>query len=130
MSSVRMCDRCGNIFSENDLDWSTATGTVQRRRENGTRYGEQTTIDQCGPCTNGVPSDIHPKLPTAIAAGKVVTTAADEAAAAEREDDHAMLRDLQRQLDELRGGGATVADPAAATTPGAPGTLSSDPARF
>jgi hypothetical protein len=130
VSSVRMCDRCGNIFSENDLDWSTATGTKQRRRENGTRYTEQTTIDQCASCTNGGPAVTIPKLPTAIAAGTVVGSAA-AADAAEREDDHVAIRNLERQLADLRAG-MVVVDPAssAAAAPYSPSDAAPEPARF
>lgn len=54
MSSVRMCDKCGNIFSENEEDWSTFTGAVKRRREDGSRYTEQISQDACPVCTGGV----------------------------------------------------------------------------
>jgi hypothetical protein len=53
MSSVRMCDKCGNIFSENEEDWSTFTGAVKRRREDGSRYTEQISQDACPVCTGG-----------------------------------------------------------------------------
>lgn len=48
-----MCDKCGDIFSENTEDWSTYTGALKRRREDGTRYTEQVTQDACAKCTNG-----------------------------------------------------------------------------
>ena len=53
MSSVRMCDKCGDIFSENEEDWSTFSGSVQRRRENGSRYTETVNQDACPGCTAG-----------------------------------------------------------------------------
>jgi hypothetical protein len=61
MSSVRMCDKCGNIFSENAEDWSTFTGAVKRKREDGSRYTEQITQDACPSCTAGTPV-ITPRL--------------------------------------------------------------------
>ncbi len=97
MSSVRMCDRCQVIFSENDADWSTTTGSVQRRRENGQRFNEQVTIDLCSSCTRGNTAGAIPRLPTAITAG----TAAEQAGAAEREDDHLMLRVQEERITEL-----------------------------
>jgi hypothetical protein len=48
-----MCDKCGTIFSENAEDWSTFSGSLKRRREDGTRYTEQVTQDACPGCTNG-----------------------------------------------------------------------------
>lgn len=48
-----MCDKCGNIFSENEEDWSTFSGTVKRRREDGSRYAETVTQDACSKCTGG-----------------------------------------------------------------------------
>jgi hypothetical protein len=65
MSSVRMCDKCGDIFSENDEDWSTFSGSVQRRRENGSRYTETVNQDACPPCTAGT-KPVKPRV--AIAA--------------------------------------------------------------
>ena len=48
-----MCDKCGQIFSENAEDWSTYQGTLKRRREDGSRYTESVTQDACPTCTNG-----------------------------------------------------------------------------
>lgn len=91
-----MCDKsgCGDLFSENEEGWSTAVNTVQKRRENGTRYGEQQQIDLCPSCASGGPP-AKPRIATAITAG-------DQAAAAEREDDHVLVHDLQRQVTDLR----------------------------
>lgn len=52
MSSVRMCDNCGNIFSENDEGWTTFSGSRSRKREDGSRYVENTIKDACSPCSN------------------------------------------------------------------------------
>ena len=66
-----MCDKCGQIFSENLEDWSTYSGTLKRRREDGTRYTESVTQDACPACTNGstvvtprlaIPAGADPKL--------------------------------------------------------------------
>lgn len=62
MSSVRMCDRCGNIFSENAEDWSTFTGAVKRKREDGSRYTEQIVQDACPSCTAGTPPATVPRV--------------------------------------------------------------------
>ena len=61
MSSVRMCDKCGQIFSENEEDWSTYSGSRKRRREDGSRYTETIVQDACPPCTNG-DTVIKPRL--------------------------------------------------------------------
>jgi len=95
-----MCDRptCGVIFSENEEGWSTAVNTVQKRRENGTRYGEQQQMDLCPTCATGVAA--VPRLPQhSLGAG---ATAAEQAEQAEAADDHVMLRGLQREIAELR----------------------------
>jgi hypothetical protein len=63
-----MCDKCGTIFSENDEDWSTYTGTLKRRREDGTRFTEQVTQDACAKCTNGG-SVVIPRLAIAVPKG-------------------------------------------------------------
>lgn len=57
-----MCDRCGNIFSENAEDWSTFTGAVKRRREDGSRYTEQVSQDACPSCTAGNPPVTVPRV--------------------------------------------------------------------
>jgi hypothetical protein len=52
MSSVRMCDRCGSIFSERSDDWSTFTGTTKRRnRDSGQIETQSDTLDSCPDCT-------------------------------------------------------------------------------
>lgn len=52
MSSVRMCDRCGTIFSENAEDWSTFSG-VRRIKDKATgRYvNDEIQQDACPRCT-------------------------------------------------------------------------------
>lgn len=56
-----MCDKCGQIFSENEEDWSTFSGSRKRRREDGSRYTETIVQDACPPCTNG-DTVIKPRL--------------------------------------------------------------------
>jgi hypothetical protein len=101
VSSIRMCDKagCGRIFSENEEDWSTGVVTVQRRRENGSRYAEQRQMDLCAQCATGAPPAPTLLPPAAITAGP--PTVAEQADAAEREDDHVLLRGLQQRLAEL-----------------------------
>jgi hypothetical protein len=102
VSSLRMCDKngCGRIFSENLDDWSTGTVAVQRRRENGTRYVEQQQMDLCPTCAVGAPPAPTLAQPDAIGAG-AAPSMAEQADAAEREDDHALLRQLQDKIDTL-----------------------------
>ena len=63
MSSVRMCDRCGSIFSENEDGWVTMSG-AQRRRDD--RTGEVKTVtvqqDQCAACTSRTLAPVRPEL--------------------------------------------------------------------
>lgn len=52
MSSVRMCDRCGTVFSERAEDWSTYTGTVMRRNKTtGQVERVSDELDACPECT-------------------------------------------------------------------------------
>lgn len=52
MSSVRMCDnpQCGEIFSEAETGWSTATQIQMRENEQGQRQAVQVNIDLCPDC--------------------------------------------------------------------------------
>jgi hypothetical protein len=88
VSSVRMCDKCGNIFSENEEDWSTYSGTMKRRREDGSRYTESVTQDACPPCTNG-PEVVKPRL---------AVTAAPFPETAEHRADPVKIRTLEHEL--------------------------------
>jgi hypothetical protein len=51
MSSVRMCDRCRTIFSENDEGWSTFSGSRMIRNDHGTMEAKTMIQDSCGDCT-------------------------------------------------------------------------------
>lgn len=52
MSSVRMCDKCRAIFSENEEGWTTMAGSRTMRDKNGNKRQEQTAIDFCVTCSN------------------------------------------------------------------------------
>jgi hypothetical protein len=52
MSSVRMCDQCGNVFSENSDDWTTFSGTQLKRDANGRRVVVTVSQDACAECSN------------------------------------------------------------------------------
>lgn len=52
MSSCRMCDRCGTIFSERADDWSTYTGTIRRKdKQTGEVKPVTDQLDACPECT-------------------------------------------------------------------------------
>jgi len=53
MSAVRMCDRCGIIFSENAENWDS--GSVGRKvtKADGTVHTVSRQFDQCGECSEG-----------------------------------------------------------------------------
>lgn len=55
MSTVRMCDDCGTVFSERADDWSTYTGSVRRRdKATGKLEVLSDTLDRCPECTERV----------------------------------------------------------------------------
>ena len=62
MSAVRMCDRCGTIFSERAEGWGTFTGTTSRRNERTSRMETITESLDLGPECNA-----QPKSPAQIA---------------------------------------------------------------
>lgn len=53
MSAVRMCDKCGTIFSESAQGWSTYTGTRITRDENGRQKNTTQVMDMCPMCSAG-----------------------------------------------------------------------------
>ena len=61
MSSVRMCDKCGTVFSENEDGWSTFTGTRVTRDDDGRTRTLTIQQDSCGNCTNGM-FQVKPKV--------------------------------------------------------------------
>lgn len=113
MSSVRMCDGCGVIFSENEEGWSSTNGGIQRRRDNGARFTEQVNVDLCAACTSGDKRPA-PRLPAPAA----LTAATAGSSDAEQDLDHFRIAELERQLTELRYPGAQLdAVPGTATRP-------------
>lgn len=61
MSSVRMCDRCSTIFSENADGWTTLTGS-KRVRKDGRIYFEEVTQDLCPTCVRKMDEATTPAL--------------------------------------------------------------------
>lgn len=53
MSAVRMCDSCGNIFSEREDGWTTLQGTQVRRDSSGQQRSVTEQMDTCSTCTVG-----------------------------------------------------------------------------
>lgn len=54
MSSVRMCDRCGNIFSETEDGWQTFTATTRQRDPKSKQWQTvQAVLDACSSCAIG-----------------------------------------------------------------------------
>lgn len=51
MSSVRMCDNCGKVFSENEEGWTTFSGSKVKRDKYGDRYTETISKDACADCS-------------------------------------------------------------------------------
>lgn len=51
MSSVRMCDRCGQIFSENADGWDTYTVNKKTRDEDGNVKVRTEVRDACPDCS-------------------------------------------------------------------------------
>lgn len=50
MSAVRMCDRCGRIFSENETGWASGSLGQKVTRDDGTVNTVSRQYDQCGEC--------------------------------------------------------------------------------
>jgi len=94
MSAALWCDQGGHAFSERDPGRQRISVTVLD--EDGDE--QQEARDLCGECATQAGLLSKRKTKTAPA----ITAAAREAAEAEAADDHAMLRDLQRQLNDLK----------------------------
>jgi hypothetical protein len=52
MSSVRLCDRCNSIFSENKEGWTSASGSRRIRNKNGEMITQTIALDYCPPCSD------------------------------------------------------------------------------
>lgn len=64
MSSVRMCDTCFAVFSENDPDWATMAGSrVMRDPNTGQTKRVEAAMDTCGPCTQKRMGPATPVVP-------------------------------------------------------------------
>lgn len=65
MSSCRMCDKCGTVFSECAEGWSTYTGSVRRRdRDTGQVRMIEDSMDACPECTELQFTAQRPELAT------------------------------------------------------------------
>lgn len=105
MSSVRMCDRCGRIFSENEEDWSTFTGAVKRRdKVTGRAFTENAEQDACPECTPGG-TLAKPSLRPQIAAAPKSEAPSDmdtKIASLEREEILERTAAVERELADLK----------------------------
>lgn len=67
MSSVRMCDRCGTVFSERADNWTTFTGSRTRRNaETGKTEILSETMDSCPECSQLLLTPQRPELTTTV----------------------------------------------------------------
>lgn len=60
MSTVRMCDRCGDIFKEGIEGSAVGTVTLMKTNRDGTPYPVQQAQDICPNC--GAGASIRPRL--------------------------------------------------------------------
>lgn len=68
MSSVRMCDQCAVIFSENEEGWTTFSGTRRVRDENGRMITKEVVQDHCATCSS-ITFHERPRLPLSGSVG-------------------------------------------------------------
>ncbi len=66
MSSVRMCDRCGSVFSERQEGWTTFTGATRKKDQDGKWVTVSDTMDQCTECTEMTMQPQRPELTTSV----------------------------------------------------------------
>lgn len=50
MSSVRMCDKCGTVFSELEDGWQTFTARTIKRQKDGSQKSIDAAMDTCPSC--------------------------------------------------------------------------------
>lgn len=64
MASVRMCDRCGQIFSEKAKGWQTFQGISVDTDEFGRELNTSVQIDACPSCAipMGSGRNVQPRL--------------------------------------------------------------------
>lgn len=70
MSHVRMCDRCSNVFSENEDGWQTFTATTMKENEDGVQVPIQMAMDACPSCAM-IPKKQYEREQQALAAGQL-----------------------------------------------------------
>lgn len=94
MSGVRMCDKCGTIFSENAEGWTTLTGTRLVTDSEGRKRQVTKQMDTCPSCSIGE-TEITPRLSLTASAG--VERIAETMTQAERDR---ILRSTEYGKDE------------------------------
>jgi len=63
MSSVRMCDRCGTVFSERAEGWSTFAGSRRSRNQDTGKIDNVTEqMDSCPECSDLMLTPQRPEL--------------------------------------------------------------------
>jgi hypothetical protein len=78
MSSVRMCDRCGTIFSERSEGWSTFTGTTRRKDPaTGEWKNMSDSLDSCPECSELLTMPQRPAIATTVSPHYVKETTTD-----------------------------------------------------
>lgn len=63
MSSVRMCDDCNAIFSENEDGWATFPGAINKRDSDGKMKPIVIQLDYCAACTAQKTGVREPQVP-------------------------------------------------------------------
>jgi len=66
VSSVRMCDRCGTVFSERAENWTTFSGATRKKDAEGKWVTVSDTMDQCPECTELTMAPQRPELTTTV----------------------------------------------------------------
>ena len=78
MSSVRMCDNCGFVFSENAEGWSNMTGNrMVRNAESGRMEPKGDSVDWCADCTEAMSNgsvNNRPQTPAAQSRKSITAT--------------------------------------------------------
>ena len=72
MSSVRMCDRCGNMFSERSEGWETYTATMMVKKPYP--HAITTVLDACPDCAIGFGTDNETTVTPRLNAPKEIVT--------------------------------------------------------
>lgn len=82
MSSVRMCDNCGSIFSEAEEGWQTGTVSTVGEDEFGQLVTRRVQQDRCPDCAVGVKGKpkVRPRIAQAGPAPALETAQAGQAA--------------------------------------------------